>query len=275
MEKIVVKNSINIWTESFGNKNNHAILLIAGAHAPSTFWPDFFCKELANAGYFVIRYDHRDIGYSTHFPVTKDLNKPVYTLADLAEDALNILDDYNIQKAHFIGHSMGGAIVQYLTVKHPDRTLSAISISINISEQILEHPKYKATMQELFKNKPTGNFKKDWAGWLNSWKLLHGDIPIDEQMAKNYTQSIYNRHQGDFNPAWNHIAAGMTKTDLSQELPDNLLLIHGEEDILALVDEIKALKNKFNVIILPEVGHVFFNKTIWEQITECILNFLD
>ena len=181
VKEVVTKNNISIWTESFGESSNLAILLIAGAHAPSTFWPDFFCKKLADAGYFVIRYDHRDIGYSSHFPVTEDINKVPYTLADLAVDALNVLDASNVSKAYVIGHSMGGSIAQYLTVKHSDRVIATISISVNISKQIHQHPKYKATMQELLKNKPTGDFNKDWNGWFKSWRLLHGDILIDER----------------------------------------------------------------------------------------------
>ncbi|MBU0456215.1 MAG: alpha/beta fold hydrolase [Pseudomonadota bacterium] len=272
-QRIVDHHDIHLWTESFGNSEDKAVLLIAGAHAPSTFWPDFFCNDLASHHHFVIRYDHRDIGCSSHLPTTEDINQPLYTLKDLAEDALAILDAYGIRKASVVGHSMGGAIVQYLAAFHSDRLLNAVSISANISYQ-LKHPDYERTMEKLLENKPTGDFENDWPGWLQSWKLLHGDDwAFDETMAKSYTKAIYTRHEGgDLKPAWNHIAAGLTKPALIERLPNTFLLIHGSKDILQPVDEIESLKNRFNVHIIAGAGHVFFNKKIWVEIRDIILS---
>jgi len=247
-------------------------LLIAGAHAPATFWPDFFCEELTKH-FFVIRFDHRDIGYSTHFPEITDIQKPIYTIKDLVQDILAILDTYQIRRAIVIGHSLGGMIVQYLAAFHSNRILKAISMSANITNNISEHPKYQETMQELLKNKPTGNFEHDWPSWKHSWKVLNGNYPIDEQLAKQYTHDIYTRHEGDFNPAWNQIAATMTKLPLKDKLPENLILIHGTEDVLAPAEEIITLQkeNKFNIHFLEGAGHVFLNRKIWVEILKIVL----
>jgi pimeloyl-ACP methyl ester carboxylesterase len=272
--KIKIKHrNIELWTEFFGVAKAPVILLIAGAHAPATFWPSFFCKALVAHGYFVIRYDHRDIGYSTHFQATNDIHQPIYTIKDLAEDAIAILDHYNIQKAHIMGHSMGGFITQYMAAFQSDRLLNATSISANIKTQMHQNPKHGKIMQALLKNKPIGNVESDWPGWLNSWKILQGNTyAFDETMAKRYTRDIYTRHEGDFKPAWNHIAATLTKPSLIDKLPNDLVLIHGSADVLQPVDEIEALKNKFNVHIIPGAGHVFFNRHLWQIILQIFLH---
>ncbi len=101
-----------IYTEYFGNIKNIPILLISGAMAPGRFYNDVFCNILVHEGYFVIRYDHRDIGLSSAI----DYIKEPYSLYDLALDAINIIDFYKLSKVHVIGHSMGGGIAQLMAI---------------------------------------------------------------------------------------------------------------------------------------------------------------
>jgi len=273
MSQFVKYDRIEMWTESFGRKKHPCVLLIAGAHAPSIFWPDFFCTKLANAGYFVLRYDHRDIGYSTHFPTTNDINKPVYTLKDLADDAIRILDAYHIRQAYVVGHSMGGSIVQYLLAYYPERVLRGVSMSVSLDKPTHQYPRINEAMNKLLKNKPTGDLKKDWSGWLSSWKLLNGKLAVDEEMALTYTKCIYNRHKGDFNPAWNEIAAYNAREILITKMPKDLLLINGDEDVLSPIEEIVKFRDQFKVEILPKAGHIFFNKEIWGKILLLLLKY--
>lgn len=276
MGKIISYNNLNIWIEPFGNINQPLVLLIAGAHAPSIFWPDFFCEKLASEGYFVIRYDHRDIGYSTHFSTIKDMTKPIYGLDDLVNDALAILNHYKKDKAHIIGHSMGGNIAQFLAAYHPDRVLKAVSMSVSVDISTHKHPNYDAIMKKLLENKPMGNFEEDWdAGWKKSLQLLNGSIyKFDENMAKEYVKTIYERHPGDFNPAWNQIAAQQNKLSLINMLPENMLFINGTDDVFSPYKEIKQLPNKFKIKIIQGAGHMFFNKKLWKILTKIILDYL-
>jgi len=270
--RFVKYDSINLWTESFGNKKDNPILLIAGAHAPSTFWPNFFCNNLVKKGFYVIRYDHRDIGLSTHFPKTQNLEKPIYTLKELMEDAIQILDAYKIQKTYVVGHSMGGSIVQYLQAYHPERILKAFSVSVGVNSWTHKHPEFDKAMEDLLKNKPSGDFEKDWPGWLRSWKILHGNIEIDESIARNYTKSIYSRHTGDYEVALNHVAAHKTKEIVTDKLPRSIVLINGTEDVLSPIEEIDKLKSQFIVAHLEGVGHVFFNRKIFANLLQIIIN---
>lgn len=118
-EKIIHTESINFWTENFGDPKKPALILIMGVAGQGIMWRDSFCKELAK-DFFVIRYDHRDVGQSTH------LNYMInpYHLHDLSDDIMRILDGYNIEKAHLVGSSMGGYLAQLCMERSPDRVLS-------------------------------------------------------------------------------------------------------------------------------------------------------
>jgi pimeloyl-ACP methyl ester carboxylesterase len=124
-ERIIKANGIEIWTEDFGEASHIPILLIMGATAQGIRWPTPFCQQLADKNRYVIRYDHRDTGQSSCF----DYAETPYTLADMADDAVGVLDAYDIAKAHIVGLSMGGMIGQIMAIEHPDRIHSLVSIS--------------------------------------------------------------------------------------------------------------------------------------------------
>ena len=119
---------INIWYESIEPENpaNGSILLLTGIASDSVAWPPKFLDALVAAGYQVIRYDHRGTGMSDWIE-DWDSNNP-YSLDDMANDGIAVLDGLDIEKAHVIGVSMGGMIAQQLAINHPDRVLSLTSI---------------------------------------------------------------------------------------------------------------------------------------------------
>ena len=93
MNKMIKAGSIEICAEAFGNADNIPVLLIAGAMAPAVFWETYFCECLADCGYYVIRFDNRDIGHSTHFPqsVPESGIELPYTIEDMVDDAKAVL----------------------------------------------------------------------------------------------------------------------------------------------------------------------------------------
>ncbi|GET87663.1 hydrolase-like protein [Leishmania tarentolae] len=123
----------------FGDPADPCILLIMGMNATSLMWDIRFCGYLAAAGFYVIRYDNRDVGLSTHFdeyspPFILRMVLPTwasigegplaYTLDDMAEDAAGLLKALKISQAHIVGCSMGGMIAQLLTLRHPEMVAS-------------------------------------------------------------------------------------------------------------------------------------------------------
>ena len=89
------------------------------------WWEEEFCQRLAAGGRFVIRYDHRDTGRSVSYPT----GAPGYTGADLAANAVGMLDAFGRRSAHLAGISMGGALAQQVALAHPDRVDSLVLIS--------------------------------------------------------------------------------------------------------------------------------------------------
>ena len=122
---MIEANGVELCTEAFGDPADPAILLVMGIGGSMLWWPDPFCRMLADAGRFVIRYDHRDTGRS----VTYEPGRPGYTGADLEADAIGVLDSYGVQVAHVVGVSAGGAFAQLLALDFPDRVLSLVLIS--------------------------------------------------------------------------------------------------------------------------------------------------
>ena len=117
-ETIQAKSGINLWTVQSGE--GASVLLISGANASALMWPDEFVRMIEDEGYQVIRYDHRDTGRSDRI----DFQKAPYTVADLCDDAVAVLDNLGIGQAHVVGLSLGGTIGQVLALDHPDRLLS-------------------------------------------------------------------------------------------------------------------------------------------------------
>ncbi|MEH6847665.1 alpha/beta fold hydrolase [Bacillus thuringiensis] len=127
-EKIIKINDIDICTESFGNSEDPAVLLIMGAMCSMVYWDEEFCQQLADTGRYVIRYDNRDVGRST----TYEPGSSHYTVVDMADDAVGVLDAYHIDQAHIVGMSLGGMIAQIIALRNPQRVLSITLIASSI-----------------------------------------------------------------------------------------------------------------------------------------------
>ena len=150
--------NVEIFYEDLGNLADTPILLIMGVGAQLPMWPDGFCAQLLKQGYRVIRFDHRDTGLSTKmrgrratgsvYPrVLRYLvgrTSPVpYTLIDLAEDVIGVLDHLGIERTHVVGASMGGMIAQVLSGRHPDRVRSLGLIMTSSGSPLSSIPKWR------------------------------------------------------------------------------------------------------------------------------------
>ncbi|WP_276356092.1 alpha/beta fold hydrolase [Cohnella caldifontis] len=124
-ERFIKWDGIEICADSFGESMNPAILLIMGAQSSMIWWDEEFCRRLADGGRFVIRYDNRDVGRSTTYAP----GQPGYTFEDMADDAVRVLDAYQIEQAHIVGMSMGGMLTQMIALRHPERVLTITLLS--------------------------------------------------------------------------------------------------------------------------------------------------
>jgi pimeloyl-ACP methyl ester carboxylesterase len=133
---------IEIFYEDHGDPAGEPILLVMGLGAQLTLWPDELVAALVGEGFRVIRYDNRDIGLSQKFEGARAPSLPIqllrkkigfpakvpYTLKDMADDGIGLLDALGIGRAHVVGASMGGMIVQLMAIHHAERLMSMTSI---------------------------------------------------------------------------------------------------------------------------------------------------
>lgn len=131
----VQANGITIEFETHGDPQNEPMLMVMGHGAQLIYWPPAFLQGLVEEGYFVITYDNRDVGKSTHFPLGT-----TYTVSDMSNDGMALLDHLGIDSAHIVGASMGGGIVQVMAIEHPERVRSMCSIMSTTSGPGLPPP---------------------------------------------------------------------------------------------------------------------------------------
>ena len=135
-------NGVRLEVEDTGEKDRDAVLLIPGMAMQLIVWPEAMVHQLHQAGYRVIRLDNRDIGLSqdmAHLPAPNLMwfmlqqklgfqPQAPYSIQDMANDALGVLDHLQINQAHLVGVSMGGMIGQRICIGSPQRALSLTSI---------------------------------------------------------------------------------------------------------------------------------------------------
>lgn len=286
---IVTSQNLHIYTETFGKNANPACLLIAGAMAPGRFWTDFFCNALAEAGFFVIRYDHRDSGLSSgvNFETTP------YSLKELGEDVLSILDALGIKKAHAVGHSMGGYICQRLSIDHPGRLLSITSISAGalgldqnkLSPLTPKEEKLQAKTWEVFLcREDSEDFEEMINGYMAVWRHLNGTVPFDDALARGYTIDLLTKSKHKLIAGNNHelVMSGvyeqlLENVSLMRKIKTPMLVIQGEKDPLVLPREAKAfIESVVGAVLHLELGmgHMIFNRSLELKIIEQILSHM-
>jgi pimeloyl-ACP methyl ester carboxylesterase len=131
---------VTLYYEAFGDPGQPTLLLINGLGSQCINYATDWCEMFAAEGYQVVRFDNRDVGLSSKLD-----DRPSYTVADMASDAVAVLDAIGVERAHVMGCSMGGMIVQRLAIHHPDRLLSMTSVMSRTGE-----PGYGESSPEAF-----------------------------------------------------------------------------------------------------------------------------
>jgi pimeloyl-ACP methyl ester carboxylesterase len=148
MARAQLSSGIELEYETFGSPDDPALLLVMGFTAQLIHWHEDFCRALADTGAFVIRFDNRDAGLSSHLDgqmvdtqaviVAALGDQPLppvpYTLSDMAADCVGLLDVLGIDRAHILGASMGGMIAQHVAIEHPTRVLTLTSVMSTTGE---------------------------------------------------------------------------------------------------------------------------------------------
>ncbi|RDY28168.1 alpha/beta hydrolase [Romboutsia weinsteinii] len=276
-EKITRINGIDICTESFGDSSKPAILLINGATNSMVYWDEDFCKQLADSGRFVIRFDNRDVGRSTNYePGTSN-----YTVTDMANDALGILDVYNIEKAHIIGMSLGGMIAQVIAYNHSDRVLSMTNMSSSLYGSDESERNLPSIDECLFSYYAKGA-EIDWTNnnevidyLVEGGKMLCGPKRIfDENRTRKLATQDVNRVNNILS-MFNHstLKGDDFYEDKIKEIKIPTLIIHGTNDVILPYEHALALHNELpnsSLVTLDGAGHEI-NFSDWNTMIDAII----
>lgn len=283
----ITANSIQITYDTFGDKNNPAILLVMGLGAQMIAWHEDFCRQLSDRGLYVIRFDNRDSGLSTKFDhlgvpdvlaaVTARLQggKKItfdYTLDDMADDAVGLLDALGIEKAHICGVSMGAAITQVIGFRHPSRVLSLIPIMGTTGNPDLPPAKPEAQMM-LFTTPPEERSAYiDYRAQV--WKTIWGSLPFDEEKIRERSAAEYDRSyypQGTPRQLMAIMANG-NRTKRLEKIKAPTLVIHGTEDPLIIMDggkDIARVIPDAELLLIDGMGHSL-PEAAWPQLIDAI-----
>jgi pimeloyl-ACP methyl ester carboxylesterase len=140
--------------ETFGDPGDVPIVLVMGLATQMIGWPEELCEDLAARGHFVVRFDNRDIGLSSHLDdappadlgaaMTGDTSSAAYTLTDMARDVIHVMDALGFESAHVVGASMGGMIAQTVAIEHPERVRSLTSLMSTTGDRSVGAPSQAA-----------------------------------------------------------------------------------------------------------------------------------
>ncbi|WP_369134047.1 alpha/beta fold hydrolase [Modestobacter sp. I12A-02662] len=205
MERFVdVAPGVRLWVEETGPADGSPLLLVMGANASGLTWPDDLVRALGER-HRVVRYDHRDTGRSTWA-----FDAQPYALRDLADDAVRILDTLGIARAHVVGMSMGGTLVQLMLLDHPDRLLSATVFATSVLEGAGADGAAPAAftdtdprLLELWQHLADPRTRDEELGWrVEHWRLLNGvDIAFDAEEFRRGEERIVEHAGRHDNPA--------------------------------------------------------------------------
>ena len=233
---------ITIEYETFGDPGTPPVLLIMGLGGQLTAWDPDFCRQLAGRGFFVVRYDNRDVGLSTWFDDAGEANigglldgtyTAPYAVTDMAADAARLLDALGIATAHIVGVSMGGMIAQTFALDYPERTRTLVSIMSTTGDTAVgqPHPEALATLMVV----PATTREEAIEQGVKGWRVIGSPgFPFDEDRIRRAAAEAYDR---GFHPAGTarQLAAVITQPDRTAalgRLDVPTLVIHGEADVL-------------------------------------------
>ena len=245
-------NDLTLHYDEHGDADAPPMLLIMGVGAQMILWPMELVEALVERGFRVIRFDNRDIGLSQKLDDAKVPSIPLamimarfgftprtpYSLEDMADDAAGLLDALGIDKAHIVGASMGGMIVQHFGAKHSDRALSLTSIMSTTGHRKLE-PADKAALGALIKRpKDTEIETIREHGLMLNRAIGSPAYPPDPERAKDRAEETFKRSfypQGIQRQMAAIIADG-DRREVCKRISVPTLVLHGEGDPLVKLE---------------------------------------
>ncbi len=277
---LVPSTGIEICYETFGSSEAAPLLLVMGLGTQMIAWPDDFCRDLASRGYFVIRFDNRDVGRSSHLDVrTPDpvrlmlrRERPPYRLGDMAADAIGLLDALGIGSAHVVGASMGGFIAQVIAIRRPERVRSLALIMTSTGSFRVGRPKVRL-IPLLARDRRTAGREEAIEVVLSVSRLIGSSgYPFDEARLRELAGRSFDRSY-DPQGLYRQMGAVLRQSDRTVRLKSvrvPTVVIHGLADPLVNPSGGRALARAIpgaRFVGLPGMGHDL-PRPLWSRIAD-------
>ncbi|HEY1510936.1 MAG TPA: alpha/beta hydrolase [Solirubrobacteraceae bacterium] len=276
-------NGLEIAYETFGSSSDPPILLIHGLATQMLGWPDPLCSDLADQSYYVVRFDNRDVGLSTHLtdapPVDLqallggDHSSAPYRLSDMGRDTVGLIDGLGLDSAHLVGASMGGTIAQTVAIEHPERVRTLTSIMSTTGNPAVGQPS-GAAMAALLAP-PATDREGAIERTLQAYRVVGSPgFPFDEDGLRDRTGRAFDRAH-DPPGVIRQLAAVAASGDRTERLRDvrvPTLVIHGREDPLAHVSGGEATAEAIpdaELVIYDGMGHDL-PRALWPDLIDRI-----
>jgi pimeloyl-ACP methyl ester carboxylesterase len=221
--------AVEIYYEEFGDPEAPTLLLVNGLGSQCLNYDVSWCQLFCEEGFHVVRFDNRDVGLSTK----RDGDFGEYGLVDMADDAVAVLDAMDVEKAHVMGCSMGGMIVQRLALNHPDRVLSLTSVMSRTGE-----PGYGESSEEAlsFLLAPAAPSRTAYIDRQVAAHHVYGSKPewLDDDAIRARASAAYNRcfYPEGIGRQMQAIGRDGSRSAELAELDVPALVIHGSRDTL-------------------------------------------
>lgn len=285
-------NGIEIEYETFGDHRAPALLLICGLGGQMIGWDEELCEQWARKGLYVIRFDNRDVGLSTKLeqagiPDVKaamrawrngERIEAPYTLDDMADDAVGLLDALNIDKAHLCGISMGGAIAQTISYRHSTRVKTMTQVYATTGNP--ELPGASAEIMDLLLAPPPPQREAYIEHMLKFYKAVAGSgFPFDEEWHRKLAARSFDRAYYPPGKARHYLAilAHGNRKPLLSSITAPTLVVHGSEDPLVPVsggiDSAEAIPDA-KLMIIEGMGHDMPHGSAWPMILEAVVDHI-
>ena len=286
---------LDIYYEDMGDPGHPPVLLIMGLGAQLLLWRKEFCEKLVDQGLRVIRYDNRDVGLSSKLTgqrsdsgtvpamVRSFFGRPspaVYTLEDLADDAVALLDHLGIDRAHTVGASMGGMIAQIVAARYPQRTQTLSIIFSSNNQAFLPPPGYEQ-LRALLQRPADATRDAIVANAVRVAKVIGSPgYPRDDDKLQADALESYERA---YYPAGiaRHFAAVLGSGSLlryDRQISAPTVVIHGKSDRLMRPSGGRAIARAIRgarLILLDGMAHDL-PEDLWDQIVgELKTNFAE
>ena len=266
--KFAHNGDVELFYETFGARDDPALLLINGLGSQCINYREEWCEKFAAEGFFVIRFDNRDVGLSSKLD-----DAPVpYTLRDMAADAVAVLDDVGVDRAHVMGVSMGGMIVQTLAIEHPDRLLSMTSVMSTTGDRDVGNPSDEALGFILAP--PPADRDAYIARHLESLRVWGSPASYDEPRLTANAAEAYDRcfcPEGQARQMTAIMTSG-SRTAALRDVQVPALVLHGDAD--TLVDPSGGRRTAEAIpgarfVLIEGMGHDY-PPELWDQLVSLV-----